>query len=230
MKALGMIEVIGLPPAIEAADAALKAANVELLAIAKADAGILTVEITGDVDAVTAAVEAGAVAAGRVGTLRAKHVIARVDESLAGKVIIQGTKLFQTKQKTMNQITRAEPTADINEVKEGVIREKIELGTEEKKIEEKLEQRIEEKAEEELEQRTKEKAEEKLEQRAEEKAKEKEEKNTEKIIYTAADLKKKSNDTLRTILQSHGVELTEQHRHAKKQELIQQILMIQNDR
>ena len=97
MQALGMIEVIGLPPAIEAADSALKAANVTLLAIEKAGAGILTVEITGDVGAITAAVDAGAAAAERVGTLRAKHVIPYVDESLEGKVLIKGIKLFQQK-------------------------------------------------------------------------------------------------------------------------------------
>jgi hypothetical protein len=48
--------------------------------------------------------------------------------------------------------------------------------------------------------------------------------------YTANDLKKKSNDTLRAILQSQGVELTELHKSAKKQELIQLIIAQQNRR
>lgn len=91
MQAIGLIEVIGYPPAIEAADAALKAANVTLLCIAKADAGIMTVELTGEVGAVTSAVDAGAEAAKRVGTLRAKHVIPRVDQELLG-IIIGSTK------------------------------------------------------------------------------------------------------------------------------------------
>lgn len=87
MQAIGLIEVIGYPPAIEAADAALKAANVTLLCIAKADAGIMTVELTGEVGAVTSAVDAGAEAAKRVGTLRAQHVIPRVDQELLGTII-----------------------------------------------------------------------------------------------------------------------------------------------
>lgn len=98
MKALGLIEVIGYPPAIEAADAALKAANVTLLCIAKADAGIMTVELTGDVGAVTSAVDAGAEAAKRVGTLRARHVIPRVEQSLLGTMIIpKETKQIEEK-------------------------------------------------------------------------------------------------------------------------------------
>lgn len=87
MQALGLIEVVGYPPAVEAADAALKAANVTLLSIAKADAGIMTVEIVGDVGAVTAAVDAGARSAARIGLVRARHVISRVESDLLGKVI-----------------------------------------------------------------------------------------------------------------------------------------------
>ena len=87
MRALGLIEVIGLVGAIEAADAALKAANVTLIQTTKVGSGIMTVEITGDVGAVKAAVEAGAEAASRITTLRAKHVIPRIDESLLSTVI-----------------------------------------------------------------------------------------------------------------------------------------------
>ncbi|WP_455715291.1 BMC domain-containing protein [Anaerosporobacter sp.] len=87
MQALGLIEVVGYPPAVEAADAALKAANVTLLSIAKADAGIMTVEIVGDVGAVTSAVDAGARSAARIGLVRARHVIPRVEPELIGTVI-----------------------------------------------------------------------------------------------------------------------------------------------
>lgn len=101
-NALGFVEVIGLPPAIEAADAALKAANVKLIAIANADAGILTVEITGDVGAVNAAVKAGAAAAERIGQVRAIHVIPRVEQSLAGVVLYNEKKpLFAKKKKVV---------------------------------------------------------------------------------------------------------------------------------
>ena len=87
MQALGLIEVVGYPPAVEAADAALKAANVTLLSIAKADAGIMTVEIIGDVGAVTSAVDAGARSAAKIGLVRARHVIPRVESDLIGKII-----------------------------------------------------------------------------------------------------------------------------------------------
>ena len=146
MKALGMIEVIGLPPAIEAADVALKSADVALLSIAKADAGILTVQITGEVDAVTAAVEAGAVAAVRIGTLRAKHIIPRVDESLVGKVIIQENKLFQTKKNTMNRNPTIFPDVLSKEDKQEIVDEKMKDKIKEKtdkKVKEKIEQNTE---------------------------------------------------------------------------------------
>lgn len=87
MNALGLIEVIGYPTVIEAADAALKAANVQLGGIVKVDGGIMTAQILGDVGAVKAAVEAGGVAASKVGKVRATHVIPRVDACLFGKVI-----------------------------------------------------------------------------------------------------------------------------------------------
>lgn len=86
-KALGLIEVIGYPTVIEAADAALKAANVQLGGIVKVDGGIMTAQILGDVGAVKAAVDAGGMAAAKVGPVRATHVIPRVDESLFGTVI-----------------------------------------------------------------------------------------------------------------------------------------------
>lgn len=87
MQALGLIEVIGYPAAIEAADAALKASNIQLSGISKVGSGIMTVQLFGDVGAITAAVQAGGKAAERIGKVRTTHVIPRVDESLIGKVI-----------------------------------------------------------------------------------------------------------------------------------------------
>ena len=86
-EALGLIEVIGYPTAIEAADQALKAANVKLASITKVDGGIMTVQILGDVGAVTAAVAAGGASASKVGTIRATHVIPRVDTALFDTVL-----------------------------------------------------------------------------------------------------------------------------------------------
>ncbi|MET3288666.1 UNVERIFIED_CONTAM: ethanolamine utilization protein EutM [Brevibacillus sp. OAP136] len=81
-KALGMIETIGFPALIAAADAAAKAADVQIITYQQADAGIVTIYIIGDVAAVQAAVATGEAAAMRVGRLRHSHVIARPDQSV----------------------------------------------------------------------------------------------------------------------------------------------------
>lgn len=81
--ALGLIETQGLTGVIEAADAALKAANVTLVGKEKIGAAYVTIMIKGDVAAVKAAVEAGSQAAQRVGKLIAGHVIPRPHRELA---------------------------------------------------------------------------------------------------------------------------------------------------
>ena len=75
MNALGMIETRGLVPAIEAADAMVKAANVTLIRKECIGGGLVTVMMGGDVGAVKAATDAGAAAAERVGELVCVHVI-----------------------------------------------------------------------------------------------------------------------------------------------------------
>jgi ethanolamine utilization protein EutM len=75
--ALGMIETRGLIGAIEAADAMVKTANVNLIAKEYIGAGFVTVLARGDVGAIKAAVDAGAAAARRVGELVSVHVIPR---------------------------------------------------------------------------------------------------------------------------------------------------------
>ena len=75
--ALGMIETRGLVGAIEAADAMVKAANVQLLGKEQIGGGYVTVMVRGDVGAVKAATDAGAAAAQRVGDLVSVHVIPR---------------------------------------------------------------------------------------------------------------------------------------------------------
>jgi microcompartment protein CcmL/EutN len=76
-EALGMIECRSFPAVVEAADAAVKAAKVELVSYEKTGGGYVTVIVRGDVAAVKAAVDAGQVAAGRVGEVVTVHVIAR---------------------------------------------------------------------------------------------------------------------------------------------------------
>ncbi len=77
MNALGMVETKGLVAAIEAADAMVKAANVELVGREQVGSGLVTVMVRGDVGAVKAATDAGAVAASNVGELISVHVIPR---------------------------------------------------------------------------------------------------------------------------------------------------------
>ena len=86
MQALGMIETKGTLAAVEAADAMLKAADVALLEKTKVGGGLVTVTVTGDVAAVTAAVDAGAAAVERLGSdcLRTRHVIPRPHGELEG--------------------------------------------------------------------------------------------------------------------------------------------------
>jgi ethanolamine utilization protein EutM len=76
-EALGMIETKGLIGAIEAADAMVKAANVTLIGKEQIGGGYVTVMVRGDVGAVKAAVDSGAVAAKEVGELVSVHVIPR---------------------------------------------------------------------------------------------------------------------------------------------------------
>ena len=81
-NALGMIETKGLVGAVEAADAMVKAANVNLIGRTQVGGGLVTVMVRGDVGAVKAAVEAGGAAAKRVGELVSVHVIPRPHEDV----------------------------------------------------------------------------------------------------------------------------------------------------
>jgi len=76
-NALGMVETKGLVGAIEAADAMVKAANVQLVGKEQVGGGLVTVMVRGDVGAVNAATDAGAAAAEKVGELISVHVIPR---------------------------------------------------------------------------------------------------------------------------------------------------------
>jgi len=82
-EALGMIETKGWVPAAEAADAMVKAANVEFVGTKKAGSGLVTVIVRGDVGAVKASTDAGAAAAARLGEVVSVHVIARPHQDFA---------------------------------------------------------------------------------------------------------------------------------------------------
>jgi len=82
LSAIGIIETRGLTASIEAADAMLKAADVELVGTEKIGSGLVTVMVQGDVGAVKAAVESGEAAASRIGEIVAVHVIPRPHDNV----------------------------------------------------------------------------------------------------------------------------------------------------
>ena len=82
MEALGMIETKGLVCMIEAVDAMLKSANVQIVGWDKVGSGLVTSFVVGDVAAVKAAVDAGASAASKIGEVVSVQVIPRPHEEL----------------------------------------------------------------------------------------------------------------------------------------------------
>lgn len=107
-EAIGMIETYGLIGSIEAADAMLKAANVQLVKQELVDGGIVTIIVEGDVGAVQAAVDAGKAAATRTSKLLSAHVIPRaanevftaiIDETQPIKAMEAAAKKTSTRQK-----------------------------------------------------------------------------------------------------------------------------------
>ena len=82
--ALGMIETRGLVAAIEAADAMVKAASVTIISQSKSGGGLVSTLVRGEVGAVKAATDAGAVAANKVGDVVAVHVIPRPHDEIEG--------------------------------------------------------------------------------------------------------------------------------------------------
>lgn len=91
MEAIGMIETKGLVCLIEASDAMLKSANVEMTGWEKVGSGLVTVFVSGDVAAVKAAVDAGAQAASRIGEVVSVQVIPRPHEELRSVLPGQNT-------------------------------------------------------------------------------------------------------------------------------------------
>ncbi len=82
MMALGMIETRGFAAMVEASDAMLKAAKVELVNYEKTGGGYVTAVVRGDVASVRAAVDAGLRAAEKVGEIVSSHVIPRPHQNV----------------------------------------------------------------------------------------------------------------------------------------------------
>lgn len=80
--ALGLIETIGLAAGIEAADSMVKSANVEIVTRQQVGGGLVAILVRGDTGAVKAAIDAGTIAASKVGRVVSAHVIPRPDPSM----------------------------------------------------------------------------------------------------------------------------------------------------
>ena len=93
LEALGMVETKGFVGAVEAADAMVKAANVQLIGKEYIGAGYVTIFVRGDVGAVKAATDAGAAAARRVGELISVHVIPRPHAEVERVLPVDGRAL-----------------------------------------------------------------------------------------------------------------------------------------
>ncbi len=103
MDSYGYVETRGLVTAIEAADTALKAANVTLTNCYYVKGGIVTIEVMGDVAAVTAAVDAATESARRLGNFLSSNVIARVD-SETKKILVSDIGKKTEKNPAVSQI------------------------------------------------------------------------------------------------------------------------------
>ena len=89
-SALGMIETRGLVASIEAADAMVKAASVSIVAQTKSGGGLVSTLVRGEVGAVKAATDAGAIAANKVGDVVSVHVIPRPHDEIEGLIAALG--------------------------------------------------------------------------------------------------------------------------------------------
>ena len=85
IRALGIVETRGATGSIEASDAMVKSADVEVVKVQGIGGGYISVLVTGDVGSVNAAVSSGAEAAERVGELVSRHVIARPSDAAVSR-------------------------------------------------------------------------------------------------------------------------------------------------
>ena len=92
IEALGMIESRGFTAMVEASDAMVKAAKVELIGYEKIGGGYVTAIVRGDVASVRAAVDAGLRAAEKVGEIVSSHVIPRPHANVDSALPLSGKK------------------------------------------------------------------------------------------------------------------------------------------
>jgi len=117
LLALGLIETKGLVGAIEAADAMVKAANVKIVGKEKSSGALITIKIVGDVAAVKSAVDAGSVAAQRVGELISAHVIPRPHDELTPFIEEKKSKSARKSKVTTKKVVAAKKADEKTESK-----------------------------------------------------------------------------------------------------------------
>jgi ethanolamine utilization protein EutM len=103
-NALGLIETRGFIAAVEAADASVKAANVNIVGYQTIGAGLVTILIQGDIGAVKAATDAAAGAAAQVGEVVAVHVIARPQEDTEKMIAMFAPLAKSSKEPVLTEI------------------------------------------------------------------------------------------------------------------------------
>jgi len=118
--AVGMVETVGLLAAYEAADVAVKSANVELIGYEISRGGMVVIKFSGDVGAVKSAVDAAAAAASRLGKVFSSDVIPRPHQDINKKMILSDDTVGCESDK--NSVNNAEKSSkesqEIIEVKE----------------------------------------------------------------------------------------------------------------
>ena len=123
LEALGLIEVVGLVGAIEAADTASKAADVKVIGYELTKgSGMVLVKIVGGVSAVKSAVDAACVAAERVSQIVSKHVIARPSDELDKIINVEEETQEEIidNSEEQNEVTENNETAEVNEILEEI--------------------------------------------------------------------------------------------------------------
>lgn len=147
VSSLGLIETWGYVAAIEAADVGLKAANVDLMGCEITKTALVTIKFSGDVGAVKAAVDAGKIAAEKVGRVIAAHVIPRpniqdLNSSSVPDLLSSNQKITEEKEpvkipeKEPVKIPEKEPGDELKDIKE--VARKARSKRDDKKVESKL--------------------------------------------------------------------------------------------
>jgi microcompartment protein CcmL/EutN len=118
--AIGMVETVGLLAAYEAADVAVKSANVKLIGYEISRGGMVVIKFSGDIGAVKSAVDAAAAAASRLGEVFSSHVIPRPHQDVDKKMIFTDDTVGYKKDKTPEESAdkTSEESQEIVEVKE----------------------------------------------------------------------------------------------------------------